>query len=34
MLKLNTEKSTADELVFDFVKVTGAKTKSHIKACG
>ena len=30
MLKLNAAKSTADQLVFDFVKVTGANTKSYI----
>ena len=30
VLKLNAEKSTADELVFDFVRVTGANTKSYI----
>jgi hypothetical protein len=30
VLKLNAEKSTADQLVFDFVKVTGANTKSYI----
>ena len=27
VLKLNAAKSTADQLVFDFVKVTGANTK-------
>jgi hypothetical protein len=30
VLKLNAAKSTADQLVFDFVKVTGANTKSYI----
>jgi hypothetical protein len=30
VLKLNAEKSTADELVFDFVKVTGKNTKAYI----
>ena len=30
VLKLNAAKSTADELVFDFVKVTGANMKSYI----
>ena len=30
VLKLNAAKSTADELVFDFVSVTGANTKSYI----
>ncbi len=30
VLKLNAEKSTADELVFDFVKVTGANQKGYI----
>ena len=30
VLKLNAEKSTDDELVFDFVRVSGANTKSYI----
>lgn len=30
VLKLNAAKSTADQLVFDFVSVTGANTKSYI----
>ena len=30
VLKLNAAKSTADQLVFDFVKVTGTNTKSYI----
>src|SRR5688572_21616523 len=30
VLKLNAAKSTADQLVFDFAKVTGANTKSYI----
>jgi hypothetical protein len=30
VLKLNAAKSTADQLVFDFVKVTGANTKSYV----
>jgi hypothetical protein len=32
VLKLNAEKSTADELVFDFVKVSGENTKWYINA--
>ena len=30
VLKLNAAKSTADQLVFDFVKVSGTNTKSYI----